>query len=478
MNGFDTTIFELHSIAGGLCTAWKRKGYMIDNCISWLAGASDKNKMYDLWNEVIDMKNIDFHFYDIYMKSDFADGGSIITYCDVDKTEKEWLEKAPEDSKCIKEFCDSVRKMSSFNPSFDNSKVKSRILEKILSGIEILPFMGVYRKWFCISIGDYAKKIKNENLRKTFLLLFEEKMSTFFIISMLAWMNNKTAGYPMGGSLPFAMNLEKRYLELGGTVNYKSKVKKILTVNDKAIGVELENGTIYEADIVISAADGFATIFNMLEGKYINQQINDYYSNFPTFPSYFIIGLGVSRSFEGEPSSIAIEVDNIRIGPETTSDTVFAQIFNFDPSMSPKGKTSIRVLITCKNYQYWVDLKNNDPQLYQSEKQRIADQVIEILDQRLGNVKNNIEMIDVATPSSVIEHTNNWRGSMEGWILTTKTGFRMLQRELPGLKDFYMTGQWVMPGGGLPSGIMSGRSLARLLCKQEGLPFMTTNHES
>jgi phytoene dehydrogenase-like protein len=26
MNGYDTEIFELHNIPGGLCTGWKRKG--------------------------------------------------------------------------------------------------------------------------------------------------------------------------------------------------------------------------------------------------------------------------------------------------------------------------------------------------------------------------------------------------------------------------------------------------------------------
>jgi phytoene dehydrogenase-like protein len=30
MNGYKTTIFEMHNIPGGLCTAWKRKGYKFD----------------------------------------------------------------------------------------------------------------------------------------------------------------------------------------------------------------------------------------------------------------------------------------------------------------------------------------------------------------------------------------------------------------------------------------------------------------
>jgi phytoene dehydrogenase-like protein len=30
MNGYRSQIFELHSIPGGLCTSWKRRGYVFD----------------------------------------------------------------------------------------------------------------------------------------------------------------------------------------------------------------------------------------------------------------------------------------------------------------------------------------------------------------------------------------------------------------------------------------------------------------
>ena len=38
MNGFEAEIFESHSISGGVCTGWKRGGYMIDGCLDWLMG--------------------------------------------------------------------------------------------------------------------------------------------------------------------------------------------------------------------------------------------------------------------------------------------------------------------------------------------------------------------------------------------------------------------------------------------------------
>ena len=33
MNSYDTQIFELHDLPGGLCTAWERKEYIFDGCI-------------------------------------------------------------------------------------------------------------------------------------------------------------------------------------------------------------------------------------------------------------------------------------------------------------------------------------------------------------------------------------------------------------------------------------------------------------
>ena len=52
MNGYRTQLFEMHDMPGGLCTAWKRKGYTIDGCIHWLVGSSPQSGMYRYWEEV------------------------------------------------------------------------------------------------------------------------------------------------------------------------------------------------------------------------------------------------------------------------------------------------------------------------------------------------------------------------------------------------------------------------------------------
>jgi phytoene dehydrogenase-like protein len=49
-----------------------------------------------------------------------------------------------------------------------------------------------------------------------------------------------------------------------------------------------------------------------------------------------------------------------------------------------------------------------------------------------------------------------------------------MQKTLPGLENFYMAGQWVAPGGGVPNAAMSGRNVIQIICKKEKRRFTTT----
>ncbi len=472
MNGYDTEIFELHTLPGGLCTAWERNGYTIDGCIHWLVGSSPDNSFYDLWNELIDMQSIRFVDYDEYIRFEDKDGSSITLFTDVDRLEKEMLEKAPEDKELILEFTKAVRKFINFDLPVDTVPETCGLLDSVKMIFKVLPYVRALKKWINITEKEYGERFSDPLLGKAIAYSFFPEMAVLFIIMMLVWMNKKSAGYPIGGSLKFAKLLEAKYLEVGGKINYKSKVDRIITENDSAKGIVLENGESHHADIIISAADGHYTIFKMLQGRYTDQEIMDYYANYETFPSYVQVSLGISRTFENEPHMVVFPVDNpLVVDDSATHEDIPARIFNFDPTLAPEGKTLITVILLTRNHRYWNELRSQDREKYKKEKQRIADEVIDILEKRFGDIKPNVEMLDVSTPSTVIRYTNNWRGSFEGWVLTPKIGFSRMQNVLPGLSNFYMAGQWVTPGGGLPSAIMSGRNVVQVICKGDKKKF-------
>jgi len=300
---------------------------------------------------------------------------------------------------------------------------------------------------------------------------FTSEMPVLFIMITFSWLNRKTAGYPIGGSLNFSRMLEKKYLELGGKIHYNSRVTRILTEESgrghRAKGIELNDGRLILSDITISAADGYATIFEMLQGRFVNKRIRRYYSEFKVFPSFLQVSLGVSKSFADKSSAVITSLEQpFMIDPERTIHVLYYRIANYDPTLAPEGKTLITCMVKTNNYKYWVDLRNEDRQRYDSEKKRICDFFIEQLDKELGGIRENLEMTDISTPATLIRYTHNWKGSVEGWMVTKETGFNSLPKDLPGLKDFYMAGQWVEPGGGVPSAFFSGRNLVQVINKR------------
>ncbi len=146
----------------------------------------------------------------------------------------------------------------------------------------------------------------------------------------------------------------------------------------------------------------------------------------------------------------------------------------FDPSLAPAGKSAIEVMLP-SDYGYWQRIYGH--KLYDTEQIQVANQVIEQLEKIYPGIREQIEVTDVATPLSYERYTGNWQGSTCGWLLTKSTMKLMLlgmSKTLPGLKNFYMAGQWVEPGGSVPLAALSARNVIQLICHADGRQFTTS----
>ena len=189
MNGYDTEIFEMHTIPGGLCTAWDKKGYTIDTCIHWLVGSSPTDNFYELWNELVDLKKMQFVDSDVYTRVVNENNEFIDIYTDVDKLQKECLAKAPEDKELITEFCNSIRKFSKLNLPNDKAQELMNIFDTIKFMAALLPYMSDFNKWIKIPAKDYAARCKNKLLKFALESIFVPDMSHLFLIFTMAWFN-------------------------------------------------------------------------------------------------------------------------------------------------------------------------------------------------------------------------------------------------------------------------------------------------
>jgi len=72
-------------------------------------------------------------------------------------------------------------------------------------------------------------------------------------------------------------------------------------------------------------------------------------------------------------------------------------------------------------------------------------------------------MVDVTTPATYFRYTNNWKGSIQGWDLEKLFQGNPFKKQMSILENFYLTGHWVEPGGGVPTAFKSGRDVAQII---------------
>src|SRR5512146_1320654 len=98
LNGYQTRIVEAHKIPGGLVTAWRRKGYLVDLCIHWLAGSGPGLHLHRYWNEIGLLEGREFIQVDQYGVYHGVDGRAVHFYCDPDTLEQHLARLAPQDA--------------------------------------------------------------------------------------------------------------------------------------------------------------------------------------------------------------------------------------------------------------------------------------------------------------------------------------------------------------------------------------------
>jgi phytoene dehydrogenase-like protein len=463
INGFTSEIFEMHAIPGGVCTSWKRGDYLFDHCLHWVIGSNNGTNLYPIFKELGIYDNIDFYYTDIFRVIKL-NNKTLNVYTEIKNFEDELIRLFPEEKNNIAKYLNIVRKFTKFNPPMDGDFANLGFLKII----KMIPFMATFIKLKKITIEDFLNKIFiDSELKEMLFRLFPvRKMSAIMAILPLSFMNNKEGGYPLGGSLHFAQTIEKKYLELGGIINYNSKVKRITENNGYVNGIELEDGRFVAADIVISACDGKSVLFDILEKKFLTKELKEVYQNPELWPPIISISLGVKRdlSHMGEITDFKLKNPIIVADREVAWSGFFH--YCHDPNFAPKGKSVLETQIET-DYFYWKKLYENDRNKYRLEKQQVLETYIHILEEIFPGISEDIEITDIATPVTWERYTANWQGSYEGWMPTLKTFGVTLPKKLPGLKNFYMTGQWIFPGGGVPMCMAQGKQIIKLVMKEK-----------
>jgi phytoene dehydrogenase-like protein len=469
LNGFKTQIFEMHTVPGGQCASWKREGFTFDACIHHLFGCSPASRIYGLWEEVGAMPR------EMVKTSECTsvlspEGKLFRDYYDLEKLETHLHELAPSDSPAIKAY---IRGINVFT---GGDILGDMMLGSTGARLRAVPAMLARLKWFTPTMRKFGARFSDPFLKAAFPLLVYSMPDAPLLIHLArhAYGRNGALQWPVGGALRFALSIEKHYKALGGEIHYDSQVERILVENDKAVGVKLADGSEHRADIVISNADGRKTIMDLLKGKYINEKIRVYCAEPQDETNWSVhVFLGVNRDLSSEPSALVMLLDHPVTIAGHVCDSLEMQIYGFDKTMAPPGKGVIKVELVSR-YSYWKALAA-DRQRYEEEKQRVAGQVIAVLEGRFPGIKGQVEAVDVPTQLTWERYTSGTHGfanfpsrKAAFWSGLKGAGGDLT---LPGLAGFYFVGVWASLAPSLFGNALSGRRAIQEICKREGKKF-------
>lgn len=473
LNGYNAIILEHHDKPGGVVATWKRGDYTIDGGMHFLMGQKPGTPLYDLYTEVGVMPGTETAPMEPYMRyMDEATGRSITLSSDLDKTHRTLLAAFPDDEQLINELIAGAEKIGRGDFGFGQME-KPPELTTFTDTVKMFWGMRSTAKYYTgkysLAIKDYSAGVKDSLLRDTLNNVFMPESPVWFVMMMLGILGAGQAAKLKNGSLDFARRIEKKFTDLGGQIKYCSTVKEIIVEADRAVGVRLETSEEYRAGAVISAADGHSTIFDMLGGAYADLKTKERYEKWPLLRPFVAVNFGVDMDFDGEPSFGVYRADPPLAAGDMVFDQVGTRIFNYSKAFSPKGKTVVQIYLET-DWEPWEALRS-DIQAYKNRKTDVARVAAAFMERQYPGFENAIEMTDVSTPYTMWRYTRNWKGAYEGWLPAGDLILKTIPRTLPGLKDFYMAGQWVIPGGGVPTSMLTGMHAVQLLCRRDKKTF-------
>lgn len=476
-NGFSTTIYEQHSVPGGLCTSWKRGPYTFNGCVHWVLGARSGISFYHFWKELFDIDKIPFYMpservvFDMPIP-DRNGCKQFFFYTDIDRFEHYLLSIAPEDATEISNWCKQVRMimplLDYLPPAWPQQLCnKIKLTLKLTKLLPLLPFM---HKWGKLTNRSYAEHFSNAFLRNAISMLYDAEMRMTVVVFAQAYAAKQVAQYPIGGSAFFASQLVDSYHACGGSLRLSTKVNSIVIVGDKAQGLILSNGERTTADFVVSAADWHWTVFSALKGKYLNKKLLQlqYPNKDEVFYSYCRLFIGVSMPMTSVPHFARIATQPITLPDGTHYDHLEVEIYNNDPTLAPEGHVAMVVNMLTREGEWWINLRQTDIKTYRETKQQLETELLLRLEQYYGTEwRNHVEVTDLATPATFFRYTSNLWGSSQGWSPRADITKRMpIRTTLPHLRNFMLCGHWTEAGGGIPVAIYSARKVALQICKQ------------
>lgn len=468
--GHRVTVYERNTRVGGKMNEIKTEGFRFDTGPSLLTMPELLRDLFkrcgaDMadYLELVPVEPLCRYFY--------RDGTILDSYHDRSKALEEIRRIAPGDAKAYADFLDYASRLYEktsgsflFNPLFDISD---------LARVNPLHFLDID------SISTVSSRV-DSYFQSPYLRQFFKRFATYNGSSPFqapATLNviphvelNKGGYYVAGGMYRIAKSLRRLAEAHGVQFNFGRTVNRIHTYSGRATGVELEDGTVTDADVVLSNADARLTYLELLPEQEISAVRKKAVAGSEPSSSGFVLLLGTNRRFErlrhhniffsGDYEAEFNDIFRKKVPPEDPT-LYIADTSRTDPSHAVEGGANLFVLVNAPYLTGRYDWNRSKHEYAVAVKNRLEQRGLE-------GLNHSILFEKIITPLDFQTTYRSSRGSIYGTSSNKRvSAFLRPGNKARSVEGLYLAGGSTHPGGGIPLVILSAMHACELIRRYE-----------
>ena len=443
--GLKVLIVEQHKIPGGYCTSFRRKGYRFDVAVHYIGSVGE-----GIFSKIL--ADLDLGDYVLFKQSDPSD--MIIMPNNIVKIRKNSYDTMQELQKIFPNERKSIEKFINFilqdNFIIVYSRVKKMVFKQLLDGYFKDDFL---KGTLCALLGNIG--------------IAANKISALSAVVLFRSYILEPGYYPEGGIQALPNAFVKKFKDFGGDLLLSRKVTRIITRKDGISAVIIDDDREIKTKVAVSNADATQTYKKLLDCMSKESLIVD---RLITSPSAFAVYLGLkdklrSATLEDQCSIWHCRTYDLEKQFDFSEKNMVAGdipwVLMAFPSSHERihGKETV-VLGTLAPYlshQFW-----------EKNKMNIAEKMIDAVANSFPNIRQKIDVKEVATPITFQKYTLNRNGAAFGWADYLHQINTSLIPQISSVKGLYLTGHWCTSGmgkSGVPGVAISGRKAAELVLK-------------
>lgn len=464
--GYDVSVFEANSYAGGKLHAFKNKGYRYDMGPSLFTMPHLVDELFTLHNK--NPKDyFDYSKKEVVCNYFWDDGKKFSAPADQQVFIKKASAEFVADENALKNYLSRNKEKYDLTENVFLKKSLHK-WDTYLSFNTIKSLVQAYKLHINKSLDDVnSQYFDDPHLRQLFNRYATYNGSSPYktpgIMSMIPHLEmHYGTFYPKGGMHEISQSLYKLAKDVGINFQFEEPVTSINIKNNMAVGVTTKKGD-YKAELVISNMDVFSTYQQLLKEKKQPKKILQQERS----SSAIIFYWGIKRKFQ------ELDLHNILFSNNYNEEfkkifdekdlandlTVYINITSKeDPSDAPEG---------CENWFVMINAPGNFGQdwsgLIAKARIGIINKINKVLD---TNIEHYIESEEILDPITIETKTGSHRGSLYGTSSNSKfAAFLRHANFSSSYKNLFFCGGSVHPGGGIPLCLLSAKITAELCAK-------------